>query len=403
MSRIRRPAVIATSVLLAGSAGLLGTVPAAATAPSPATAASYVALGDSYASGGGTRAYIDDGTGCQRSVYGYPSLIAAADGFDLNLRACSGATVADVARTQLDALDAGTGYVTISAGGNDAGFAAVLTECAQPAWSSDCNGAVDGAEAVIDNIVPGWLSGLYAGIRARAPQATVVVVGYPRLFDSGDCNAGTWFSPHEQARLNAAADLLDARLSAAASAAGFGYLNPTTAFVSHAVCEAPEWLNGLSMPINESYHPNRAGHSEGYAPLVSPVLTGGPLVVTADVLARAEGSTARITDRQRGYATRDAGIRPEVFVKPDLDTPEARAAGLLAGVDLGSRASIDAVDARFSAIQAGASGFITEVTAVAAGVEVQVVQAGRQAVQAGRQVVDAAQAWGRALSVLLGG
>lgn len=58
---------------------------------SPAHAAgnSYVALGDSYSSGVGTGAYINDGTSCQRSVYAYPSLIAAARGYALSFRACS--------------------------------------------------------------------------------------------------------------------------------------------------------------------------------------------------------------------------------------------------------------------------------------------------------------------------
>ena len=57
---------------------------------------SYVALGDSYSSGVGTRSYIDDGTSCQRSTLAYPSLLAAQRGYALNFRACSGATVADV-------------------------------------------------------------------------------------------------------------------------------------------------------------------------------------------------------------------------------------------------------------------------------------------------------------------
>jgi hypothetical protein len=63
-------------------------------APAPATAAasSYVALGDSYSSGTGTRTYLNDGTSCQRSVYAYPSLIASSKGYALNFRACSGAT-----------------------------------------------------------------------------------------------------------------------------------------------------------------------------------------------------------------------------------------------------------------------------------------------------------------------
>ena len=72
----------------------------------------YVALGDSYSSGVGTRSYIDDGTECQRSTFAYPSLISAQRGYALDFRACSGATIPDVTNTQLGALNAATSYVT---------------------------------------------------------------------------------------------------------------------------------------------------------------------------------------------------------------------------------------------------------------------------------------------------
>ena len=236
----------------------------------------YVALGDSYSSGVGTRSYINDGSNCQRSTYAYPSLLAAQKGYTLNFRACSGATVADVTNSQLSALSSATRYVTISVGGNDAGFADVLTECALPGWASNCNGAINGAQNIINNTLPSRLSTLYAGIRSRATVAKVVVVGYPRIFMGEDCNAFTWFSPAEETRLNQTADLLNSKLSAAAGAQGFSFANPTSRFIGHAVCDNPEWLNGLSNPISESYHPNRTGHSSGYAPLVSPLLTGAP-------------------------------------------------------------------------------------------------------------------------------
>ena len=89
-----------------------------------------------------------------------------------------------------------------------------------------------------------------------------------------DCNAATWFSPAEETRLNQTADLLNAKLSAAASAKGFKFANPTSRFVGHAVCDDVEWINGLSNPISESYHPNRLGQSSGYTPLVGPLLVG---------------------------------------------------------------------------------------------------------------------------------
>ena len=64
-------------LVLMAAAGLLVVGLAA---PAQAAPPSYVALGDSYSSGVGTRSYLNDGSSCQRSVYAYPSLIAAAKG-----------------------------------------------------------------------------------------------------------------------------------------------------------------------------------------------------------------------------------------------------------------------------------------------------------------------------------
>jgi lysophospholipase L1-like esterase len=255
---------------LAAVLALLGTV--LALAPAQAAGPSYVALGDSYSSGVGTRTYISDGTSCQRSVYAYPYLIAQARGFTLSFQACSGAKVADVTSKQLGTLSSSTAYVTLSVGGNDAGFSSVITECAQPGWLSNCDGAINTAQSYINNTLPGSLSTLYSTIRSKAPNAKVVIVGYPRIFNGEDCNAGTFFSPSEETRLNQTADLLNSKLSAAASAKGFSFANPTSRFVGHAVCDSTEWLNGLSNPVSESYHPNRTGHSSGYQPLVNGLL-----------------------------------------------------------------------------------------------------------------------------------
>ncbi len=338
-----------------GAITAVGVATALALSASPAQAAgSYVALGDSYSSGTGTRTYLKDGTSCQRSVYAYPSLISASKGLTLNFRACSGATVADVTNTQLSALSTSTTRVSISVGGNDAGFADVLTECAQPGWASDCNGAIDTAQAVINGTIPGRLSTLYASIRAKAPNAKVVVVGYPRIFMGEDCNVFTWFSPTEESRLNATADLLNSKTATAAAAKGFSFVNPTKRFTGHAVCDPVEWLNGLSSPVTESYHPNVAGHRDGYAPLVSVPLTGGAITVSAATLRTAEATSNRLADQQRRYASADSTITPKVFRLPDLRSPAIAAAARRAGVDLSSRASIDAADRAWSQRQARA-------------------------------------------------
>ena len=336
---------------LAASALCLGAT-ALALPPAHAASPSYVALGDSYSSGVGTRTYINDGTTCRRSVYAFPSLIAAARAYSLNFRACSGAKIANVTSSQLSALSASTAYVTISVGGNDAGFSSVLTTCAQPAWLSNCNGAIDKAQAYINNTLLAALAKLYASIRSKAPNAKVVVAGYPRIFNGEDCNALTWFSPSEETRLNQTANLLNGKLSTAAGTASFKWANPTTAFVGHAVCDSPEWVNGLSNPISESYHPNRAGHSSGYTPLVSPKLTGATVNANAATLRAARSSESALATRQRKYASTDSVIEPETFTAPDLYSARARRAAKRAGVDVNDPRSVDAADQRYSRQQA---------------------------------------------------
>ena len=249
----------------------LGAVPAAL-APAADGATSYVALGDSFAAGVGTRSYYADSGGCYRSPAAYPVLDAGRVGAALSFQACSGARTGDVVGKQLGTLSAATTYVTVQVGGNDAGFSSVITTCAEPSWASNCGAAIDNAQSYIKNTLPAKLDNVYAAVRAKAPNAKVVVVGYPHLFNGEDCNAGTWFSPTEERRLNATADLLNSTTSGRATAKGFGFVNPVQAFTGHAICDTAEWVNGLSSPTRESYHPNVRGQT-GYANLVDDRLT----------------------------------------------------------------------------------------------------------------------------------
>lgn len=243
-------------------------------AAAPAFAAEqYVALGDSYSSGTGTRTYYH--SGCQRSNYAYAKIIdVERANTAVNLQACSGARTGDVLNNQLAPLNSTTRWVTVTIGGNDAGFSDVIIECAQPWWSSDCNGAIDDAQAYINNTLPGRLNAVYDAVKSRAPNATVIVLGYPRLFMGVDCNGGTWFSGSEMTRLNQTADLLKSKTQAQVATEGsrFVFKDAIPPFIGHAVCSSSEWINGLSWPVGESYHPNRTGHRSGYVPLVRAVM-----------------------------------------------------------------------------------------------------------------------------------
>ncbi|MGI8764213.1 MAG: SGNH/GDSL hydrolase family protein [Ilumatobacteraceae bacterium] len=256
---------VASVVLVA--AGAVAETAIAAPVPYEALSPEYVAIGDSYASGVGTRTYYSDASGCQRSPRAYPVIASVRVGATLVFEACVGADTADVLADQLDPLDAATDLVTVMVGGNDAGFSRVITDCAKPWWAANCGDRVDDAEDFINATLPGRLDTVYQQVRSRAPNARVVVVGYPRLFMGEDCNAGKWFSPGEQRDLNATADLLDSVTKARAASHGFAFVDPSAAFSGHAVCDDAEWVNGLSSPVGESYHPNRAGQV-GYADLV---------------------------------------------------------------------------------------------------------------------------------------
>ena len=238
----------------------------------PAFAVRYVALGDSYSSGTGTREYY---TTCERSIYSYPYRVHNAHpSWTFVFAACGGARTGDIINTQSASLTSGTNWVTYTIGGNDAGFSTVIRECAEPSWSSNCNGAIDGAQSYIRNTLPGRLDQVNNTIKSRSPTAKVIVLSYPRLFMGVDCNAGTFFSGDEMTRLNTTADMLRDQLRAAATRAGanFVFKDAIPPFVGHAVCSSSEWVNGLSNPTSESYHPNRTGHSSGYTPLVRAVL-----------------------------------------------------------------------------------------------------------------------------------
>lgn len=219
--------------------------------------ANYVAQGDSYASGTGTREYYD--SGCQRSNHSYAKQLAAQEGMNLSHVACSGARIPDVRANQLGALSTATNLVTLSIGGNDSGFSSVITQCAKP-WPYSCTTDINNARSFITNTLPAQLDGLYTEIETRAPYARVIVIGYPRLFNGEECNLFARISSSEQTSLNGVADLLATKIAAAAAAHGFEFLDVRTPFNTHRVCDDVEWLNGLSNPVGESYHPNQLGH-----------------------------------------------------------------------------------------------------------------------------------------------
>ena len=93
----------------------------------------------------------------------------------------------DVVANQLGGLNADTDLVSISIGGNDAGFVEVITTCTI-LGTAGCRDAAAEANAYIQTELPAQLDATYAAIRSAAPNSSVVVLGYPRLFHpTGAC------------------------------------------------------------------------------------------------------------------------------------------------------------------------------------------------------------------------
>jgi lysophospholipase L1-like esterase len=241
----------------------------AAAAPAVATADQYVALGDSFSSGVGTGSYTLSSS-CRRGVYAYPWLVAQQrPNTSLTFVACSGATTADVMASQIGSVTGSTNIVTVSIGGNDIGFSNLIVQCTL----SNCSSALDATRASLGTFLGPRLHTVYTAIRGRALTASVVVLGYPRIFSSAGCLGTLGISATERTKANQLADALDQLADARAAAAGVIYRSAIASFTGHAVCSGSAWLNGLNLfSTIESYHPNRNGNSLGYAPLVRSVV-----------------------------------------------------------------------------------------------------------------------------------
>jgi hypothetical protein len=264
--RRSRLAVYVSSLLLAVGAALTGA--GTAQASQLAAPGGYVALGDSYSSGLGAGSYLSASGDCKRSTKAYPYLWAAAhspSSFDFT--ACSGARTGDVLANQLAPLSAATALVSISVGGNDAGFADVMTTCVLQSDSA-CLSRINTAKAYVDSTLPGQLDGVYSAIRAKAPNARVVVLGYPRFYKLGTSCAG--LSETKRKAINDAADHLDTAIAKRAANHGFVFGDVRPTFTGHEICSGSSWLHSLNwLNVGESYHPTAAGQSGGYLPVLN--------------------------------------------------------------------------------------------------------------------------------------
>ncbi|WP_017557415.1 SGNH/GDSL hydrolase family protein [Nocardiopsis baichengensis] len=255
-----------------------------------ATWGHYLALGDSYSSGDGAGDYRsgagDDG--CYRSENAYPARTSEAFAFSggFGFVACSKHKGAQLLEeigeedAQLDAIGEYTSLVSLGIGGNDLGFTPVLRTCMVrvPLVSG---GVCQGQEEDIDRRMRAFddtLEDIIAEVRDRAPDARLLLVGYPRLFPEDPSGMYYTLTVEDQAWLNETVRRFNDRLRATAREAdreiaeqgdvgSVEFVDTYTALKGHEVSAEGAWLNGVVLEgltdgirvDRSSFHPTAEG------------------------------------------------------------------------------------------------------------------------------------------------
>jgi lysophospholipase L1-like esterase len=263
--------LVATVIALAGFV----TVGAPTAAAGPTGTLQYVALGDSYAAGIGAPPYDIGDDVCDRSSKGYPALLDPKGRIDLQVNAtCPGFTTTDVANDLPSEPDEDIRLVTLTVGGNDLGFAALGGACLR-GTQEQCQAAIQAALALLptscegDSELGDRLTDLYAAVAAAAPNALIVVTGYPLLFELVPPDLAI------KTQINAATTLLNCAIENAATDAqadgvNIVYVDVTDAFEGHGIGALDDpFINAPGrIPSVEDFHPNAAGY-RAYAKAIS--------------------------------------------------------------------------------------------------------------------------------------
>jgi lysophospholipase L1-like esterase len=276
------PRILARAAAAAAALAVALVIALPGTARAAAPTGRYVALGDSFTSGPLIPTQVD--LNCVRSNRNYPALTAASIGSSSFADvSCGGATTDDILNpstgqlglpvpAQITAVTAATALVTVGIGGNDIGFSDIITTCAEDSldspFGSPCRdrytaGGTDQLRARIAATAPKVASVLRA-VRTAAPNARVVVVGYPAILP--DTGYGCWpvvpIAFGDVPYLRGVEKALNAMLAATAAANGAGYVDTYTPSIGHDACRgsSTRWVEGLVPGTSAApFHPNAAG------------------------------------------------------------------------------------------------------------------------------------------------
>lgn len=260
---MRRIRMLAIAILALVSAVAIA-LPSVGVAAKAASSINYADLGDSYASGVGAGSTSGS---CARSPNAFGPLWASQNGATFTFSACSGAKTTDVVNSQLSSLSSSTTLVSVLAGGNDVGFSTVMETCVL-GTDSACESAVSKGEQYAQNTLPGLLNTMLSDIHSHAPNAKVVELDYPDFYDlSVSTCVGLSRAKHQA--LDDGINVLDGVLKTAAANNNATFADVRSQFTGHELCDGAGWLNSVTYPIGNSYHPTATGQKSGYLPVFS--------------------------------------------------------------------------------------------------------------------------------------
>jgi lysophospholipase L1-like esterase len=261
---------------------------------SPPAIDTYVALGDSFTAGP-LIPETDIADGCFRSSGNYPALVAERLDIDeLVDVSCSGADTRDLTGRQntagqasvppqLRAVRPDTDLVTLGIGGNDFSlFGTLVSTCSrlrqQNPAGAPCADELDrrGVDLVARAADIGdRVEEALRKIQGRAPEATVVLVGYLRLAPSEGRCPDLSFAAEDYELGREVAEALNAALSRAARETDVEFVDMHSASEDHDVCADEPWVNGRDTVQGEAlaFHPFASG-MEAVADEVVEAVTG---------------------------------------------------------------------------------------------------------------------------------
>jgi hypothetical protein len=360
----------------------------------------YVALGDSYSSGEGNPKFepdteVSNGDECHRSAEqnGAYALMVEKDLGNPSFAfvACSGSTIGNIwsgtkdppqGKTQdpeplqIESLSPATKVVTLTIGGNDVGFAKVISTCIVHATECSADG-LSSAPPALRNLkseitrLEAKLEMTYKAIKSTTHNnANIYVLGYPDIFprtapDADSCFFDTFLEHTSIEWLIERQAQLDKVIKEAARKSGVTWIDPnsgTYSFAGKDICSKQQsWFirPENSSPTHYSFHPT----SKGQEALAKTLIADGVKEPTVSGVATVVSSSAPGLDAAPSPSAPRSVVPADDLEDASISgTVTAAGGSALAGVQVYAETS----DGDFGYGETGADGTYS-ITGLAAG------------------------------------